>query len=102
MHERRSLECNWVTPAYGLTLIMHGEFNCDNQFVQFISYGLIQLGNTSSAACFVGPIVTSWVLLLQQCDVIENNEIGNNTAIPLVDKFKLLMNINEWIAHTFQ
>ena len=33
------------------------------------------------------------------CDVIENNSIGNNAAIPLADKFKLLMNINEWIAH---
>ena len=41
------------------------------------------------------PIVTSQVLLLQHCDVTENNSIGNNAAIPLVEKCKLLMNINE-------
>ena len=43
--------------------------------------------------------MTSQVLLLQHCDIIENNSIGNNAAIPLVEKFTLLMNINEWIAH---
>ena len=47
----------------------------------------------------VFPIVTSQMLLFQHCDVIVNNSIGNNAAIPLVDWYKLLMNINEWIAH---
>ena len=40
----------------------------------------------------VCPIVKSHVLLLQYCDVIENSGIGNNAAIPLVEKFKLLLN----------
>ena len=44
-------------------------------------------------------IVTSQVPLLQHCDVMENNSIGHKTAIPLNEKFKSLMNINEWTAH---
>ena len=44
-------------------------------------------------------VVTSQMLLLQHCDVIENNNIGNNAAIPSVEKLKLLMNVIEWIAH---
>ena len=43
--------------------------------------------------------MTSQMLLLKRCDVIENNSIANNAAIPLVEKCKLLMNTNEWIAH---
>ena len=45
------------------------------------------------------PIVTSQMLLLQHCDVIENNSIVSNAAIPFVEKFKLLMNIDKWITH---
>ena len=39
----------------------------------------------------VRPIVTSQVLLLQFCDVIENNSIGNDAVNPLVEKFKSLV-----------
>ena len=45
------------------------------------------------------PIVMSHVLLLQHCYVTENKDIGYNAVIPLVEKFKLFMNIDEWIAY---
>ena len=39
------------------------------------------------------------MLLLQHCDVIENKSIGNKAAIPVVETYKLLMNIDGWIAY---
>ena len=39
------------------------------------------------------------MLLLQHCDVIENNTIDDSAAIALVEKFELLMNIYEWTRH---
>ena len=87
-----------------MNLIISSIENSD--FIQFISCGLLELGSTSRAAFWfvkgptsVCPIVTSHVLLLQHCDIIENNSIGNNAAIPLVETFKIFMNIDEWIAH---
>ena len=47
----------------------------------------------------VCPILTSQMLSLQSCGVVGNNSIGNNAAFSFVEKFKSLMNINEWIAH---
>ena len=76
----------------------------NSNFIQFISCGLLQLWSTSRVAFWllkhpsVCPIVTSQVLLMQHYDVTENNGIGYNVVIPLVEKFKLLMNINEWVA----
>ena len=47
----------------------------------------------------VCPIVTPHMLLLRHWDFIQKNSTNNNAVIPLVAKFKLLMNINKWIAH---
>ena len=50
------------------------------------------------------PIVTSQMLLLQHCDVIENNNIGNNEAIPLAEKFNFVQekipqpSLNQWFT----
>ena len=69
----------------------------NSSFIQFMSCWLLEFGDTGRAALLVAkgtpmcPIVTSQMLLLQHCDVIENNSIGNNVAIPLVEKFKLLI-----------
>ena len=79
---------------------------CSHLYHAFISCWLLDLGNTSRSAFWfrllrapsVCPIVTSHVLLLQHFDIIENNNIGNNAAIPLVEKFKLFTNIYELIT----
>ena len=93
-----------TTTTHVLVFIMHAEFNC-------VIYVLFKWINTiissiknSNVIQFIGHpgvwlIVTSQMLLLYHFDVIENNGIGNNAAIPLVEKFKLLININEWITH---
>ena len=88
-HERHCLECNWVTPA--------------EKTFQFYPVYSMWIVSTSRAAI--------WLLRAPQsvshCDVTcpivatlsENNCIGNCAAIPLVETFKLIIDINEWIAY---
>ena len=87
LHERRSLEPNWIKPAesgslsnttttYLLIFIIHAEFNCvtyvlfywvnikissikNSNFVQFMLCELLELGNTSRDAF--------WLLRSPQC-----------------------------------
>ena len=72
------------------------------KFIQYISCGLLELGTTSRAALRTHQCVFLWRYRCYCCNnvmSIENNGIGNNAATPLVAKFELLMNSNEWIAH---
>ena len=58
------------------------------------NYILVAMGTPVCSYC--GGVTDD---IVQDCDVIESNSIDNNAAILLVEKFKLLMNNDEWIAH---
>ena len=56
------------------------------------SWFVLSKGTTVCSYCVV---IDAFV---QHRDVIESNSIGNSASISLIEKFKLLINFNEWIA----
>ena len=83
---------NWVSIGAG-----NGLTPVPRQAITRTNADLLSIGSLGTN--FSEIQMTSLMLLLRHCDVIQNNGIDNNAAIPLVEKFKSLININEWNAH---